>query len=289
VSASGFCEQEESFADHSAKSENSRPVLMSESIQMKTSLHIFLLLMAACLLPVSGQEKKAGVPKPLKALFLTGGGYHDYEKLAPHLTKNIGELANVKFDTKFGMDVLKDEHFADGYDVVVYDVCFDEADSAQLENAMRATRNGKPAVMIHCAVHAFRKSEKVRDWENYCGMRSKVHDPYQPFATEKLDKEHPITKNFPDDWKTAGDELYQTIEFLPDSKPLLKVKSPKDGREHIVCWIHNFGKGRVFATTLGHDMKTAESTDYLRLVSNGLLWACDKLDGKAPKAAKAGK
>lgn len=240
-----------------------------------------------CISEKSGnKDTRAESPAPLKALFLTGGGYHDYEKLAPHLTSSLGKLANVTFDVKFGLDVLKDKNFAAPYDAIVYDVCFDEADTALLENAMAAAHAGKPTVMIHCSVHAFRKSPKISDWESCCGMRSKVHDPYQSFATEKLDANHPVTKPFPSDWKTAGDELYQTIEFPATSHALLKVKSPHDGREHIVCWVQTFGEGRVFATTLGHDMKTAEMPDYLRLLSNGLLWACDKLDDKGE--AKAG-
>jgi len=223
--------------------------------------------------------------KPLKALFLTGGGYHDYEKLVPHLTTNISQLVNVIFDVSFDLNLLKNEKFADAYDVVVYDVCFDEADSALLENALKVTRDGKPTVMIHCAVHAFRRSDKVREWENCCGMRSKVHDPYHAFATEKLNKTHPLLKHFPDHWETPGDELYQTIEMIESAQPLLRVKSAHDGREHIVCWTHTYGRGRVFATTLGHDMKTAQSTDYLRLLANGILWACDKLDNEGKPAA----
>ena len=220
----------------------------------------------------------AAARKPLKSLFLTGGGYHDYEKLAPHLTTNISQLINVTFHVSFDLNLLKNEKFADAYDVVVYDVCFDEADSSLLENALKVTRNGKPTVMIHCAVHAFRRSDKVREWENCCGMRSKVHDPYHAFATEKLDKNHPLMKPFPDDWKTPGDELYQTIEVIKGAHPLLKVMSPRDGREHIVCWTHDYGRGHVFATTLGHDMKTAQSPDYLRLLANGILWSCNKLN-----------
>ena len=231
----------------------------------------------------AGAADKVPVHKPaLKALFLTGGGYHDYEKLVPHLTNEISRLVNVTFDVKTDLSAMAVPKFADGYDVVVYDVCFDEAPDEVLENALQATRKGKPTVMIHCAVHAFRRSPKIHEWETCCGMRSKVHDPYAPLTVTKLDQGSPITKLFPNDWKTPGDELYQTISIDPQSHQLLKAKSPHDGREHVVCWTYQFGQGRVFATTLGHDMKTAASPDYLRLLANGLLWACGKLepDGK---------
>jgi hypothetical protein len=251
---------------------------------------VLIIIVSALSFATPNAVHAADQKPPLKALFLTGGGYHDYAKLAPFLTTKLSQLLNVTFDVVFNMDVLKNEKFADGYDVVVYDVCFDEADPVLLENALKAAHAGKPSVMIHCAVHAFRKSDKVHEWENYCGMRSKVHDPFQPFATEKLDTQNPITLSFPADWKTPGDELYQTIELIEGSHPLLRAKSPRDGREHTVCWIHTYGKGRVFATTLGHDFKTAESPDYLRLLANGLLWTCEKLDddGK-PKPGYAGK
>lgn len=226
--------------------------------------------------------------KPLKALFVTGGGYHDYKKLAPYLTTNLPQYVNATFDVRFGLDSLKDPKFADNYDVVVYDMCNDEVPDDVLENALQSVRGGKPSVMIHCAVHAFRRSPKIREWETCCGMRSKVHDPYGSFTVVKLDAESPITKAFPNDWKTPGDELYQTISIDPKSHQLLKAKSPKTGKEHIVCWTYQYGQGRVFATTLGHDMKTVSTPDYLRLLANGLLWSCDKLENSGqPKAGYA--
>jgi type 1 glutamine amidotransferase len=56
-----------------------------------------------------------------------------------------------------------------------------------------------------------------------------------------------------------------------------------------LSWTYQFGRGRVFATTLGHDMNTASAPEYLQLVANGLLWACGKLepDGK-PAAGYSG-
>src|SRR5271154_803745 len=96
----------------------------------------------------------ASAKPPLKALFITGGGYHDYAKLAPFLTTNLSQLINVKFDVMYNLDALKSDKFADGYDVVVYDVCFDQADPILLENALKVAHAGKPSVMIHCSVHA---------------------------------------------------------------------------------------------------------------------------------------
>jgi len=219
----------------------------------------------------------AGPPKPLRALLFVGGGYHDYATLAPHLVTNLSRLVNITFDVKDNLEPLRDPKFADGYDVVVYDWCFDQAPDDVLDHALKTTAEGKPTVMIHCAVHAFRNSPKIGDWETCCGMRSKVHDKYEPFTVQQLDPENPITKFFPDGWKTPGDELYQTISMQTDAQQLLKVKSPQDGHEHVVCWTCRYKKGPVFATTLGHDMKTSTAPEYLRLLANGILSVCGKL------------
>jgi type 1 glutamine amidotransferase len=221
-------------------------------------------------------------PAPIKVLLFVGGGYHDYDKLAPHLTSKLKELANVTFVVEDSYEVLHSPKFADDFDAVLYDWCFDQAPDDVLENALKTTAAGKPTVMVHCAVHSFRRSPKVSEWETCCGMRSKVHDRFEPFTVVKLDPKSPITLGFPDNWETPGDELYQTISIQPDSHQLLKAKSPQDGREHIVCWTYQYHQGRVFSTTLGHDMKTSVSPDYLRLLANGLLWTCGKLgpDGK---------
>ncbi len=224
-----------------------------------------------------GAESSSSAKRPLKVLFLTGGGYHDYEKLAPHLTTQLHERIAADFTVKFGLQILSEAKFADPFDAVIYDVCDDEVPDASLENALQSIRAGKPTVMIHCAVHAFRRSPKISEWETACGMRSKVHDAFGPFVVRKIDPTSPITRPFPEEWKTGGDELYQTISIDPKSHILLRAKSPRDGRDHVVCWTSQYGQGRVFATTLGHDMTTAATPDYLRLVANGLLWSCGHL------------
>ena len=41
-----------------------------------------------------------------------------------------------------------------------------------------------------------------------------------------------------------------------------------------------FGKARVFSTTLGHNSETVGDPRYLDMVTRGLLWSCDKLNAE---------
>lgn len=245
-------------------------------------MRLFVLASILFLTPLnwsSGEEKKT---QPLQVVLITGGGYHDYKVLNPMITKKLGELINAEFTIKDGLELLKDEKFADRYDVLVYNFCFaDEKNKALIENALKATQSGKPTVLVHCAMHTFMASD---EWTDCCGMRTRRHDPYSPFSITKAEKDHPIVKNLPNDWKTTGDELYQTIKLGERSTALLKGTNTDLKSDHIVAWISNYGKGRVFATTLGHDVKTVATPAYHQLLANGILWAVDKLDKEGKPA-----
>jgi type 1 glutamine amidotransferase len=247
------------------------------------------LWLSLCLLvciSIGGQAQDSKPAAKLKALFISGGGYHDFQKLAPFLTSKMSELSSVQWEVKWDPEVLKDENFSDRFDAIVYDMCFDQIDPMSLENALKATRSGKPTMVIHCAMHSFKASD---EWRRLLGMTTRVHDPYQAFGTEKVNADHPVVRGFPDDWKTPGDELYQTISVDKGADVLLTAKSPSTGNVHTVCWTNQYGRGRVFATTLGHDMKTADQLVYHQLLTRGLLWACGKLDkGGRPLPGYAG-
>lgn len=239
------------------------------------------MISGCCALLLSGCNSNAASPAaarppPLRILWVGGGVFHDYDALIPNLTDDLRQQLNATIDVKLDLEVWRDAKFADGYDVLVYQFCRDDADGVLIDHALAATRSGKPTVMLHCAVHSFRHSDRVGEWERCCGMRSKVHDPYQPFGTSKLDRAHPITAAWPEDWTTPGDELYQTIELLAGSHALLQAKSPQDGREHVVAWTSTYGSGRVFGVTLGHDLKSASQPSYHRLLADGLRWAIGK-------------
>ena len=48
----------------------------------------------------------------------------------------------------------------------------------------------------------------------------------------------------------------------------------------VVAWGNDYGKTRVFSTTIGHNNATVADSRYLELVTRGLLWACGKLDAE---------
>jgi type 1 glutamine amidotransferase len=238
--------------------------------------------------------------KPLKILLIMGGGYHDYAKQAPFLTEKLSELANVQIDIISGgkdshsvPQIFSDPTFGEGYDAIIYDLCYavdnKPVDPKTYEKIFDITKAGKPAILLHCAMHCFRPA---KDWAEFAGMRTNHHERFGPFEVRPADEKNPITKGWPADWKTAGDEQYVTEEVYPDTVKLListGVGEVKTHPENVVAWEHNFGKGRVFGSTLGHDMKTIADPHYLQLIANGMLWACDKLneDG-TPKAGYAG-
>jgi uncharacterized protein len=226
----------------------------------------------------------------LKVLYFTGGGYHKYDVLTPIIVDGIKKHANVDIDVKWidkneDLKLLGDPKLGEGYDAIIYNICYagdrdppklpPGVDPELIENALRVTKEGKPTLMLHCSMHTFMASD---DWTECCGERTRVHDKYEPFEIRKVDAENPAVKHFPETWKTEGDELYQTINFPQTSTALLRATSPQSGKDHVVCWVHTYGKGQVFGTTLGHDEKTVNQEAYLRLLADGLLWACGQLD-----------
>ena len=43
-------------------------------------------------------------------------------------------------------------------------------------------------------------------------------------------------------------------------------------RDHPMAFVHSYGKGRVFQTPLGHDVKALRSGRTLELIRRGTLW-----------------
>lgn len=247
--------------------------------------------------------------KPIRALLVTGGPFHDYEKQKDILSKGIAERAHVECTVAY--DPLHDANqgrkhlnrvyektdWAKGYDVVIHDeCCSDVKDEAIIARILEPHRQGLAGVVLHCGMHSFRSEgwPKKTPWFEFTGLPSTGHGPQLPISITFTDKDSPITKGLTD-WTTGKEELYNNAagKVLETARPLARGKQivTKGGKERtedvVVAWTNLYkGKGRVFATTLGHNNSTVADDRYLDLVTRGLLWAVDKLDDAHLKAKK---
>ncbi|HEY6226710.1 MAG TPA: ThuA domain-containing protein [Verrucomicrobiae bacterium] len=223
--------------------------------------------------------------KPINALIITGGCCHNYAFQSQAITQAVAKVAQVKWTilqdprtgTRGEIDLYKDPHWADPYDVIIHNECFADTDDAEyIRRITEAHRAGKPAMVIHCAMHTYRAA-KVDDWREFLGVTSRRHDHMSKYPVKAADTKHPIMKDFPATWTTPPDELYVIEKLWPGAKALATSVSEEDGKTYPVAWVHEFGPARVFGTTFGHSDETFRDPVYLNLLSRAFLWTTGRL------------
>ena len=149
---------------------------------------------------------------------------------------------------------------------------------------MEFIKSGKGFVGSHSAADTFKK------YKSYVSMinGSFAGHPWGGGSTNGFsnhEPDHPtvamLGKEFM--WK---DEIYQYNNFEPGSVRVLfslnMAKSKPQMPYHVpVCWVRNFGKGRVFFTNLGHNGSTWENEIYHKHLVAGFKWALKLTDGPA--------
>ena len=240
---------------------------------------LVLLLTGYCL---AGAARAAEPPKPLKVLLITGGCCHDYATQKDLLKTGLEARARVEIvqahsddsSTMARFEIYKRPDWAKGYDAVIHDECTsDVKDLPYVHNILKAHKEGIPAVNLHCAMHCHRTGND--DWFEFVGIQSSAHGPQQPIAVNFLEGDHPIIKGLKN-WTTVNEELYNNLRVFDKSQALARGKQGQS--DYVVAWVNQYGKTRVFSTTLGHNNETVGDPRYLDLVARGLLWSCGKLN-----------
>ena len=128
---------------------------------------------------------------------------------------------------------------------------------ASRENLKRFVENGGGLISVHFACGAWHG-----EWPEFQNIVGRVwhgsgpgkpqHDAYGKFLVEIADQDHPITKGIAD-FETT-DELYTCLTGDAPIHLLAHSKSKVDQKYHPQAFVRDYGKGRVFLTTLGHDV-----------------------------------
>lgn len=102
------------------------------------------------------------------------------------------------------------------------------------------------------------------------------HPPLRPFKVRVVNKSHPITQGI-EDFMVNDEQHY--VAFDKDRQNILLEAENIDGLTYdthgtksISGWAHEFGKGRVVFTAVGHTIHALWAPEYLKLQKRAVQW-----------------
>lgn len=259
----------------------------------------------------------AGEAAEVHVLILSGQNNHAWQETTPVLKKLMEEsgLFTVEVATTppKGGDMSTFKPQFGGVNVVVSNYN-GEPWSKETNDAFEAyVRKGGGFVSYHAADNAF------PEWPQYnemiavggWGNRKEASGPYMRFRDGKMvveqkpgpgghhgkrhefvitvrDPKHPVNKGLPPKWMHAIDELYDSLRGPAKNVTLLATafSAPETGgtgEEEPMLFTIQYGKGRVFHTTLGHDVAAMRCVGFIATFLRGSEWAASgKVTQKVP-------
>ncbi len=114
------------------------------------------------------------------------------------------------------------------------------------------------------------------------------HGKRHSYQLTTRDPRHPITRGLPASWMHNMDELYDSLRGPARNIHLLATAfSAKEtggtGEHEPMLMTTQFGKGRIFHTTLGHDVEAMRCAGFIVTLQRGVEWAATgKVTQKLP-------
>lgn len=104
------------------------------------------------------------------------------------------------------------------------------------------------------------------------------HGAQHEFLVEMRKTDHPVTKGLPEKWLHATDELYDRLRGPAQNLTVLATafadpKKGGSGEHEPMLMVLDYGKGRVFHTTLGHSDVSMKCVGFQVTFTRGCEWA----------------
>ncbi len=243
----------------------------------------------------------------LKALIVDGQNNHKWEEATPIIKQALEQTG--LFDVKVATSPPKGrslEGFSPQFaarNVVVLNYNGDDWPKQTQDSFVQYVRGGGGVVVVHAADNSFPR------WKEYneiiglggWGGRNEKSGPYvywkdgqivrdtspgrggthgnrHVFQVVNRDRQHPITKDLPEKWMHAEDELYSLMRGPAENLTVLATayhdpaQRGTDRHEPVLFTI-GYGKGRVFHTVLGHDARAMSCVGFIVTLQRGAEWA----------------
>lgn len=249
---------------------------------------------------------------PVRVMILDGesaGAYHRWQVVTPVLKKMLDETGLFTVDVvtapgQSGQLIAFKPAFS-RYAAVVFN--YDAPDERWPADVKRAfeeyVQGGGGVVIVHAADNAFPLWQAFNEMIGVGGWRGRAegagprwyvkdgaltsdatpgpagtHGTRLPFAITVRDADHPITRGLPATWMHQGDELYASLRGPGRNMTVLAsafsdASNHGTGRDEPQLIAVHYGSGRIFHTTLGHDVHALSSVDFVATFQRGTEWA----------------
>jgi type 1 glutamine amidotransferase len=263
-----------------------RTIRIRRAIQKRIALLFLVCTLASAQIPTADHK--------IQVLIITGQDKHPWRETSPYLKDLLNQAG------EFEVRVTEEFRGAtaetlQSYDVVVLDYSDEKLNIQEWSDVTKNAlldfvRSGKRLVVYHHSAASFQQ------WAEYkslvgCVWRTSLshHSPVHDYKVDIRDADHPITRGMTSSFSAHSDELYAALECIPSDqldilatgwddhtlyrgKPHEAVPSTPSQDEPLL-WTHLFGKGRVFATMLGNDMRAVHTPGFISTFVRGTQWA----------------
>jgi type 1 glutamine amidotransferase len=248
---------------------------MSTKIFRKLSLISLTFLAALALQP---RSDAAETTNKIRVLLVTGDDVtpaHNWAEVSQAIKETL--VSSGRFEVRLCEDagVLDSAASLARYDLIflhLYNAKTPTLSDTAKANSLRFVKGGKGLGVSHLSSASFKEWEEFRKMcGRYWVMGKSGHGPRGVFKARIANKEHPIAKGLED--FDADDELYAKLLGDEPINVLVEADSDWSKKTEPLAFTLEYGKGRVFHETFGHDAKAIRNPSVQKLIQRGCEWA----------------
>ena len=217
-----------------------------------------------------------------RVLIVTGEDYpgHKWKETYPVVKTELEKDPRLTVDVLADLKSLATVRLADYDAVVLHFKNYDPKVPGRkgFDNLAQYVENGGGLVVLHFGCGAFQEFKD--DFAKLAGrvwFGEKIppgrrnHDPRGEFTVNLAKVDHPIIQGMTD--FTTDDELYSCFVGDAPITVLATAVSKIDHKPYPMAFVLSYGKGRVFHSVLGHDVKAFSLEGPAELHRRGCAWA----------------